>query len=138
MIQNLLNAKTDNDLIRSSAIIWLMNKYLRVIFFRFIISLIQCQRIFMYFDFLWYSELMMRSITFLLFAKISTNWSSSRNFSSWRSCLIQIAFLAVFDRIIYSISQDDKTMMNCCLNEWLIICHVMWLPIILKVAEAVY
>jgi hypothetical protein len=63
MIRNLLNAKADNDLIRSSAIISLMSKYLRVIFFRFIISLIQCQRISMCFVLLWYSELMMRSIS---------------------------------------------------------------------------
>jgi hypothetical protein len=121
MIRNLSNAKADNDLIRSSAIISLMSKYLRVIFFRFIISLIQCQRISMCFVFLWYSELMMRSIAFLLSAKISTNWSSFRNSSSWRNCLIQIASLAVSDKVIYSISQDDSAMMNCCLDEWLII-----------------
>jgi hypothetical protein len=108
-------------LIKSSAIMSLMSKYLRIIFFRFIISLIQYQRISMCFVLLWYSELMMKSIAFLLSAKISTNWSSFRNFSSWRNCLIQIASLAVSDRVIYSVSQDDNAMMNCCLDEWLIV-----------------
>jgi hypothetical protein len=68
MIQNFQNAKTDSDLIRLSAIISLMNKYLRVIFFSFIIFLIQCQRIFMCYIFLWYCGLMMRLIAFLLSA----------------------------------------------------------------------
>ncbi len=76
MIRNFLNAKADNDLIRSSAIISLMSKYLRVIFFRFIIFLIQCQRISMCFVLLWYSELMIKSIALLLSAKINTSWSS--------------------------------------------------------------
>jgi hypothetical protein len=49
MIRNFLNAETDSDLISPSAIISLMNKYLKMIFFRSIISLIQCQRISMCF-----------------------------------------------------------------------------------------
>jgi hypothetical protein len=106
-------------LIRSSAIISLMNKYLRMIFFRFIISLIQCQRISMCFVFLWYNELMMSSIAFLLSAKISTSWSFLK-FNSLRNRLIQIVSLAASNRVMYSISQDDRTMMSCCLNEWLI------------------
>jgi hypothetical protein len=118
MIRNVLNAKTDNDLIHSSAIISLMNRYFMMILFWFIISLTQCQRISICFVLLWNSELMIKSIALLLSVKISMSWLSL-NFSSRRNSLIQIAFLAVFDRIIYSVSQYDKTIMSCCLNEWI-------------------
>ncbi len=120
MIRNLLNARTDNDLIRSSAIISLMNKYLRMIFFRFIISLIQCQRISMCFVLLWYSELMIKSIAFLLSAIINTSWSFLK-FNSLRNRLIQIASLVASNKIIYSVSQNDSAIVNCCLDEWVIV-----------------
>jgi hypothetical protein len=52
MVRNFLNAEAGNGLISPSVIISLVSNYFRVIFFRFIIFLIQCQRISMCFVFL--------------------------------------------------------------------------------------